>query len=110
MPEDLAREINLPNRLVSVLRKRSNCNAPAIVGLAVALTLLLGCAQPVKTGSGSSAPVAAPDSAALTGSPQIGPPAAGDATSVSGSGVVGEGSFPRSFLIPGTNTSVRIGG
>ena len=69
MPEYLALEINLPSRLVSVLRKRSNGNAPAIVGLAVALTLLLGCAQPVKTGSGSSAPVAAPDSAALTGSP-----------------------------------------
>ena len=25
-------------------------------------------------------------------------------------GVVGAGSFPRSFLIPGTDTSIRLGG
>ena len=107
MPEYLAREINRPNRLVSVLRKRSNGDVPAIAGLAVALTLLLGCAQPVETDSRTSAPVAGPDSAVST---SIGRPAASDDTILSGSSVIGAGSFPRSFLIPGTNTSMRIGG
>jgi hypothetical protein len=103
MPEHLAREINRPSRLVAVLRKRST----AIVGLAVALVLLLGCAQPVKTDPRASAPVGGADSATST---STGHPAANDETNLSGSGVVRAGSFPRSFLIPGTNTSMRIGG
>jgi len=61
-------------------------------GLAIVVTLA-GCSQPVATGR-----------------PQLGVPATGDDTSLSGAGAVGAGSFPRSFLIPGTDTSIRVGG
>jgi hypothetical protein len=43
-------------------------------------------------------------------SAQIGGPAASGSPSLSASSVAGAGSFPRSFLIPGTDTSIRIGG
>jgi hypothetical protein len=92
-----------------MLRKRSNGISPAMVGSAVAVGLLMGCTQPM-TGSPTLAPVAGPDSATSTTSPQIGRPAASDETSPSGSSGVGPGSFPRSFVIPGTDTSIRIGG
>jgi hypothetical protein len=52
---------------------------------------LTGCA--VATGSRITAPISLPDHASL-----------------SGSSVVGAGSFPQSILIPGTDTSIRIGG
>ena len=52
---------------------------------------LTGCA--VATGSRTTAPISLPDRA-----------------SVNGSSVVGAGSFPRSILIPGTDTSIRLGG
>jgi hypothetical protein len=42
--------------------------------------------------------------------PQIGGPAASTSTSGSAPTVGGAGSFPRSFLIPGTETSIRFGG
>ena len=80
-----------------------------MVGSTVAVGLLIGCAQPVTKGS-LTAPVAGPDNAASTTLPQTDRPAARDQTGTSGSGVVGAGSFPRSFLIPGTDTSIRIGG
>ena len=92
-----------------MLRKCSKGISPAMVGSAVAVGLLIGCTQPVMKGS-LTAPVAGPDSGTSTTSPQIGLPSAGDETSPSGSSVVGAGSFPRSFLIPGTDTSIRIGG
>ena len=69
---------------------------------------LTGCA--VATGSRSSEPITSSYRAASISLPRIGGSAAGDRASVSGSGVVGAGSFPRSFLIPGTDTSIRIGG
>ena len=52
---------------------------------------LTGCA--VATGSRTTAPISLPDRASLNGS-----------------SVVGAGSFPRSILVPGTDTSIRIGG
>ena len=69
---------------------------------------LTGCA--VATGSRTSAPITSSEGAALTNFPRIGGSAAGDHASLSGPSVVGAGSFPRSFLIPGTATSIRIGG
>ena len=66
--------------------------AAARAGLAIMVTLA-DCSQPVATGR-----------------PQLGAPATVDNTSLSGSGAVGAGSFPRSFLIPGTDTSIRVGG
>jgi hypothetical protein len=61
-------------------------------GLAIVVTLT-ACSQPVATGR-----------------PQLGAPAAGYNTSLSSPGAVGAGSFPRSFFIPGTDTSIRAGG
>jgi hypothetical protein len=69
---------------------------------------LTGCA--VATGSQTSAPIISSYSAASISLPRIGGSATGDNASVSGPSVVGAGSFPRSFLIPGTDTSIRIGG
>jgi hypothetical protein len=67
-----------------------------------------GCA--VATGSRTSAPITSSYGAASTNFPRIGGSTAGDHASLSGPSVVGAGSFPRSFLIPGTATSIRIGG
>jgi hypothetical protein len=57
---------------------------------------------------------AAPTSAPITGAPSDGPSSSrqigGPAASLSAPSVLGAGSFPRSFLIPGTDTSIRIGG
>jgi hypothetical protein len=72
-------------------RPDGNVIAAAIFKSAVSLALLAGCSQPP----------------AVTGSPQTGGPAASGNT---GRNVTGAGSFPRSFLIPGTETSIRIGG
>jgi hypothetical protein len=69
---------------------------------------LTGCA--VAGGSRISAPITSDYSAASRGLSSIGGPAAGDHASVSGPSVVEVGSFPRSFLIPRTETSIRIGG
>jgi len=69
---------------------------------------LTGCA--VATGSPASAPIAGSYGAASISWPRIGGSAAGDRASVSGPSIVGAGSFPRSFLIPGTDISIRIGG
>ena len=66
--------------------------AAARAGLAIMVTLA-GCSQPVATGR-----------------PQLGAPPAGTNTNLGGAGAVGAGSFPRSFLIPGTDTSIRVGG
>jgi hypothetical protein len=41
---------------------------------------------------------------------EIGDPAASGTVSLGVGSVAGAGSFPRSFLIPGTDTSIRIGG
>jgi hypothetical protein len=91
-------------------RNSSNAIPAALAGVAVALTLLTGCTRPEAPGSQIAPPVTGSDGAALTISPRIGGPNASGSTSLSGSGVVGAGSFPRSFLIPGTDTSIRIGG
>ena len=69
---------------------------------------LTGCA--VATGSRTSAPITSSYSAASISLPRNGGSTAGDHSIITGPGVVGAGSFPRSFLIPGTDTSVRIGG
>jgi hypothetical protein len=77
------------------------------VGLFV-VSALTGCGM--ATGSQISAPVTGPYDAGSTSSPQISGPAASGNTNLSGPRVIGAGSFPRSFLIPGTDTSIRIGG
>ena len=64
----------------------------------------------VETGSQTLPPVTAPFDAGSTSSPQISGPAASGNTNRSGPPVIGAGSFPRSFSIPGTDTSIRIGG
>ena len=74
------------------------------VGLFV-VSALTGCR--IATGS---APVTIPYDAGSTSSPQISSPIASGNTNLSGPRVFGAGSFPRSFLIPGTDTSIRIGG
>ena len=72
------------------------------------VSALTGCG--VATGLQTSAPVTAPFDAGSTSSPQISGPAASGNTNRSGPRVIGGGSFPRSFSIPGTDTSIRIGG
>ena len=78
------------------------------MGVLFPVLALTGCAfamdaptSPAVTGSHSTGP---------TSSPQIGGPDASDTVSLSIRSVAGAGSFPRSFLIPGTDTSIRIGG
>jgi hypothetical protein len=69
---------------------------------------LTGCA--VATGAPTWVPVTGSHSAGPSSSPQIGGRPASGSASLSAPSVVGGGSFPRSFLIPGTETSIRIGG
>jgi hypothetical protein len=69
---------------------------------------LTGCA--VARGAPLSAPVAGSSGTGPTSSPQTGFPATSGTATFSTGSVVGAGSFPRSFLIPGTDTSIRIGG
>jgi hypothetical protein len=64
----------------------------------------------VATDTPTSAPVTGSHSAGPAGSAQIGGPAASGIPSLGAASVVGAGSFPRSFPIPGTDTSIRIGG
>ena len=72
------------------------------------LFALTGCA--VAAGSRTSAPIASSNGAASISLPRIGGSVTGDHASGSGPCVVRAGSFPRSFQIPGTDTSIRIGG
>jgi hypothetical protein len=72
------------------------------------VSALTGCGT--ATGSRTSTPFTAPYGAGSTSSPQIGGPAVSANAGLSSPGVIGAGSFPRSFLIPGTDTSIRIGG
>lgn len=67
--------------------KAGNGKRVAIAGLAAVVFLLTGCSQ-----------IAAPVSETYDGG----------ATTAPATG--GAGSFPRSFLIPGTDTSIRLGG
>jgi hypothetical protein len=69
---------------------------------------LTGCA--VVRGAPTSPTMTDSPGAGPAGSPQIGGPATSGNASLSAASVVGAGSFPRSFLIPGTDTSIRIGG
>jgi len=69
---------------------------------------LAGCA--VATGALPITPVAGAPSDGPSSSPQTGGPVADGNATLSARSVVGAGSFPRSFLIPGTDTSIRIGG
>ena len=87
-----------------------NGSAAALIRLAGAFALLTGCTQPVPPGPRNSEPVTGFDGGS-TISPQTRAPAAASSdASGNRSSVVGAGSFPRSFLIPGTDTSIRIGG
>jgi hypothetical protein len=72
------------------------------------VSVLTGCS--VATDTPTSAPVTGAESAGPASSAQIGGPAASGSPSLGTARVVGAGSFPRSFLIPGTDTSIRIGG
>jgi hypothetical protein len=66
----------------------------AIGGLSAAIVLLTGCLAGCQS---ARTPGLQSGSQANVGSPATGLP-------------VGAGSFPRSFLIPGTETSISIGG
>ena len=70
------------------------------------VSVLTGCSVTIDTLT--SAPVTGSRSAEPVSSAQIGGLAASGSPSHSAASVVG--SFPRSFLIPGTDTSIRIGG
>jgi hypothetical protein len=72
------------------------------------VSVLIGCS--VATDTPTSAPVTGSHSAGSANSAQIGGPAASGSPSLGAASVVGAGSFPRSFLIPGTDTSIGIGG
>ena len=87
-------------------RKRTGLIA-AIVGWAVALALT-GCSQLVAPGS--QAPVIDSLTATSISSPQTDGQVPVSGASLSSRDVVRAGGFPRSFLIPGTETSIRIGG
>ena len=69
------------------LCKLGNGKLTAIARLAGAVLWLTGCVEPATPVTRAYAP---------------------EPTGVGGT--VGAGSFPRSFLIPGTDTSIRIGG
>jgi len=69
------------------LRRLGNGKLAAIALLAGAGQWLSGCAQSAEPATRVYAP-----------------------TPTSGADNVGAGSFPRSFLIPGTDTSIRLGG
>jgi hypothetical protein len=71
-------------------------------------SVLTGCS--VATDTSTFAPVTGSHSVGPASSAQIGGPAGSGTPSVSAASVIGAGSFPRSFLIPGTDTSIRIGG
>lgn len=58
----------------------------------------------------SAAPTTGPTGAALNEPSRIGASDGGDSPRQGGFGAVGGGSFLRSFLIPGTDTSIRLGG
>jgi hypothetical protein len=79
--------------------------AAAIAGLVIVLTLT-GCPQTTAT-TGSHTAVT---NSSSNKAPEVGGPTAIGNASVSGPGVVGAGSFPRSFQVPGTDTSIRVGG
>jgi hypothetical protein len=72
------------------------------------VSALTGCS--VATDTPTFVPVTGSHSAGPASSAQIGGPAASGSPSLGAPSVVGAGSFPRSFLIPGTDTSIRIGG
>ena len=72
------------------------------------VSVLTGCTG--ATDAPTSAPVTGAHSTGPASSAQIGGPTASGSPSLSAPSVVGAGSFPRSFLIPGTDTSIRIGG
>jgi hypothetical protein len=78
------------------------------MGVLFPVLALTGCALAMD--APISAPVTGSHSAGPTSAPQIGGPAASGTASLSAGSVAGAGSFPRSFLIPGTDTSIRIGG
>ena len=90
------------------LRDRDKGKLGAIAGLATAVTLLAACSEPAATRWQTVAPVGSSHGAAAASLPPPGSP--GVNANFSGPDVVGAGSFPRSFLIPGSDTSIRIGG
>jgi hypothetical protein len=94
--------------MTSLIRNRRGGIAAAAAVLEAALALLTGCSEPVATGSRT--PVTSSEGAISTSARQIDGQALGGNTAPNSRGVVRAGSFPRSFQIPGTETSIRIGG
>ena len=72
------------------------------------VSVLTGCS--VATDTPNSAPVTGSNRTGPTNSAQIGGPVASSSPSLDAASVVGAGSFPRSFLTPRTDTSIRVGG
>jgi len=79
------------------------------LGVLLAVLALTGCAV-ARGAAPTSVPITGAPSDGPSSPPQIGGPAASGTANLSALSVVGAGSFPRSFLIPGTDTSIRIGG
>jgi hypothetical protein len=68
------------------------------------VSVLTGCTVAAHT------PTSTAHSGEPSSSPQIGGPVASASANSSAPSIVDAGSFPRSFLIQGTDTSIRIGG
>ena len=96
-------------QLISMMRKTAVASRAAIGGLFIFTTLMMGCSGLVETGSRTTAPSDQLHTTP-TSSPDIGAPTNNGGAYVNSTGVVRAGSFPRAFLIPGTDTSIRIGG
>ena len=100
---------NRKDRLTSIVRKTTVPKRAAIGGLFIFSTLMMGCSGLVESGLRTSTP-ATSSYTTPTNSPDISAPPSNGSASVNSAGVVRAGTFPRSFLIPGTDTSIRIGG
>ncbi len=92
------------------MKKVSKFNAGLALGSLTAVVALFagGPAASAQTATGSNSQVS--QAAAAPSSSQVAQAAPGLDTSVAGQAAPGGGSFPGSFLVPGTNTSLKIGG
>jgi Porin subfamily len=93
------------------MKKVSKFNAGLALGSLTAVVALFAggpvATAQTATGSGSNSQVS---QAAAPFNTQVAQTAPGLDTSVAGQAAPGGGSFPGSFLVPGTNTSIKIGG
>ncbi|HEY3911037.1 MAG TPA: hypothetical protein VGM07_14255 [Stellaceae bacterium] len=92
---------------------KRNISSVAVIGLAGAFVLLANLAPARADGLPGPSANQLPQLRIDTPPPDqvpAAPPAAAGTSGSNAYGAIGAGSFPRSFQIPGTSTSVRIGG